>query len=175
LLSSNSIYTTMISTSTYARANLGPLTSTFTPPPDCTTALLLYGGDSTGYLGYNCITIDGQLWSQPAEACRPSRTVGIPPKDFGFFSPGLICPTGYTSACTATGGGHSDWNVEFFLSTSETAVGCCRRWVVRSTLSSTSLVQLMLTCALQRLFMCAAGCRPILHIYSNIWGGGTSF
>ncbi|KAH6641280.1 hypothetical protein F5144DRAFT_563049 [Chaetomium tenue] len=44
---------------------------------------------------------------------------------WGFYSPGLACPTGYTAACTAEYGKRSDWEVEFTLIPGETAVGCC--------------------------------------------------
>lgn len=45
----------------------------------------------------------------------------------GFYSPGLVCPDGYLSACTATWDGFSDWQVQFPMTAGETAVGCCPR------------------------------------------------
>ncbi|GAB7348899.1 hypothetical protein MBLNU459_g7591t1 [Dothideomycetes sp. NU459] len=71
-------------------------------------------------------------------ACWPPFN-GLPPTapyaGWGFYSPGLICPTGYTTACTGallgdgspsvlTSGGTS-YDFQFSLTAGETAVGCC--------------------------------------------------
>ncbi|KAM3501722.1 hypothetical protein MY10362_005339 [Beauveria mimosiformis] len=44
---------------------------------------------------------------------------------WGFYSPGLVCPDGYTTACTAIFGQRADWSTQFPLVAGETAVGCC--------------------------------------------------
>ncbi|KAH8771020.1 hypothetical protein F5883DRAFT_551694 [Diaporthe sp. PMI_573] len=49
----------------------------------------------------------------------------LPFRGWGFYSPGLICPHGYTSACTATAKGGAQWPVQFVMLEGETAVGCC--------------------------------------------------
>lgn len=70
---------------------------------------------------------DGLLDNQ---ACWPGTTAGAaypdtPFSGWGFYSPGLVCPAGHSSACTATASGEADWPVQFALEAGETAVGCC--------------------------------------------------
>ncbi|KAL1835414.1 hypothetical protein VTJ49DRAFT_6776 [Mycothermus thermophilus] len=120
-----------------APTNLGPLTTTFTPPPACTVAVgagpggVLAGADkkNVALLGQGCSS--GRAWdaiscwpetSQDAEAAKRA-----PLKGWGFYSPGLHCPVGYATACSATGGadGETGWPVQFVLGAGETAVGCC--------------------------------------------------
>ncbi|AEO69847.1 uncharacterized protein THITE_2057645 [Thermothielavioides terrestris NRRL 8126] len=122
-----------------APTNLGPLTTTFTPPAACTVAvgarggglvgLLLGGGTSdVAYLGQACTAGS----AVDATSCWPSTSKGAqsqkpPLQGWGFYSPGLHCPVGYATACSATGGsgGGSGWPVQFKLRDGETAVGCC--------------------------------------------------
>ncbi|KAK4143981.1 uncharacterized protein C8A04DRAFT_28325 [Dichotomopilus funicola] len=119
--------------------NLGPLTTTFTPPPACTVAvgaatgglggwLGLGGQEDVAYLGQAC------SWGKAYDdtGCWPETTAGVaetkaPLYGWGFYSPGLHCPVGYATACSATGGsgGGSEWPVQFKLRDGETAVGCC--------------------------------------------------
>lgn len=116
-----------------ARTNLGPLTSTFTQPPECTTAIAeASGGVVLGRLAQVCGAETGVVDT----SCWPSTGGGVshPSTDsfgWGFYSPGVVCPAGHTSACSATGGPHSivksDWPLQYTLSASETAVGCCPR------------------------------------------------
>ncbi|EAQ93823.1 hypothetical protein CHGG_02058 [Chaetomium globosum CBS 148.51] len=122
-----------------APTNLGPLTTTFTPPPECTAAV---GAASNGladffgvgdakdvaYLGQGCSR--GKAFD--ATTCWPGTSKGAEEKGaplygWGFYSPGLHCPVGYATACSATGGsgGGSGWPVQFKLRDGETAVGCC--------------------------------------------------
>lgn len=68
-------------------------------------------------------------------SCWPPRTTGVPDQTWpvggwGFYSPGLECPAGYTSACQAVHGGKSDWEIQFTLRPQETAVGCCPEYVI---------------------------------------------
>ncbi|KAK4249033.1 hypothetical protein C7999DRAFT_13091 [Corynascus novoguineensis] len=124
-----------------APINLGPLTTTFTPPAACTVAVgerrngladfFGIGGDyDIAWLGQAC---DG---NKPFDdtSCWPETSKGAEEKEaplsgWGFYSPGLHCPVGYATACSATGGkgGKSDWPVQFELKNGETAVGCCPR------------------------------------------------
>ncbi|KAK4161111.1 hypothetical protein QBC43DRAFT_218268 [Cladorrhinum sp. PSN259] len=108
-----------------APINLGPLTTTFVPPPACTAAVR---AGNNAYLGQGCSR------GNPVDAtsCWPATSKGASSKEgslsgWGFYSPGLHCPTGYATACSATGGngGKSDWPVQFRLVAGETAVGCC--------------------------------------------------
>lgn len=95
---------------TPTRINLGPLTTVFVPPPYCTRAAVAVQG-SQGVLGQSCRPVDDKTatpaddtgcWpratSYPAAAAASSASsLGA----MGFYSPGLLCPTGYVSACTA--------------------------------------------------------------------------
>ncbi|KAK4646952.1 uncharacterized protein QC761_100190 [Podospora bellae-mahoneyi] len=123
-----------------APTNLGPLTTTFTPPPECTVAVgagrggflgdLFGGGDdkSIAYLGQACsrnrAVDDTACWPATSEGAESKKA---PLNGWGFYSPGLHCPVGYATACAATGGsgGGSGWPVQFRLLAGETAVGCC--------------------------------------------------
>jgi len=126
-----------------APTNLGPLTTTFTPPAACTVAvgagrgglagLFGFGGDEdVAFLGQACSR--GKAFDDTA--CWPETSKGAEKKEaplsgWGFYSPGLHCPVGYATACSATGGsgGGSGWPVQFKLRDGETAVGCCPRLV----------------------------------------------
>jgi hypothetical protein len=123
-----------------APINLGPLTTTFTPAAACTLAvgagrggLFGGGGDKdVAYLGQACSR--GKAFDDTS--CWPATSKGAeeqeaPLHGWGYYSPGLHCPVGYATACSATGGsgGGSGWPVQFKLRDGETAVGCCPRSV----------------------------------------------
>lgn len=89
---------------TPTRINLGPLTTVFVPPPHCTRAAL---SGSNAIFGQSCNPVDDKT-ATPADdtGCWPRATaypsVAKPSlAGLGFYSPGLLCPTGYVSACTA--------------------------------------------------------------------------
>lgn len=113
------------------RTVLGPLTTTFTQPPECTTAVAEASDQALlGRLAEVCGSETGAVDT----SCWPTTSgdVSGPSTDtpgWGFYSPGVACPAGHTSACSATGGllGKSDWPLQYTLSASETAVGCCLR------------------------------------------------
>lgn len=44
---------------------------------------------------------------------------------WGFYSPGLECPLGYWSACSAVQGTTSNFRPQFVMEADETFVGCC--------------------------------------------------
>lgn len=83
---------------------------------------------------------DVDCWP-PAAVETPSSTAPdaespavTPLNGRGFYSPGLVCPKGYTTACTqaiSDDGSHSaitqgvSFTFQFDLSAGETAVGCC--------------------------------------------------
>ncbi|KAK1752714.1 proline-rich receptor-like protein kinase PERK2 [Echria macrotheca] len=121
-----------------APINLGPLTTTFTPPPACTVAVGAVDGGllGIGLIGASTLNVAslGQTCSKgkgvDATSCWPPTSSGAPPKSaggWGFYSPGVQCPVGYATACMATGGsgGGSEWPVQFKLLAGETAAGCC--------------------------------------------------
>ncbi|KAK4223559.1 hypothetical protein QBC38DRAFT_487429 [Podospora fimiseda] len=123
-----------------APINLGPLTTIFTPPPACATAVAIPGNGLLGdVFGGQPRLNSAYQWQacsrgNPVDAasCWPETTKGVAPKEApfsgrGFYSPGINCPIGYATACAATGGtsGKSDWPVQFRLVAGETAVGCC--------------------------------------------------
>lgn len=78
------------------------------------------------------MTEDTQCWPTPTSTLPPNQPIAS-----GFYSPGLECPAGYTSACTAVSQTSGDvafpiatpapfgGNFQFALDPGETAVGCC--------------------------------------------------
>ena len=133
------------------RTILAPLTTTFSPPGHCTT---LYGNvtftsdnadeNSIFWAGQSCTTVFPdelitEAFPYDATDCWPKATVTPEGTDFqgyGFYSPGLYCPHGYTTACAAakdSGGmaatvsSQSSFSFQFPLIANETAYGCCPR------------------------------------------------
>lgn len=120
-----------------ARTILGPLTTTFTPAASCTGAQRACSTCNFAWEAQTCysttsgiITIDGV---EDASGCWPPTSTGLPEPTlplwgWGFYSPGVICPTGYTSACFATADSALTWTPEWSLTAGETAIGCCPRF-----------------------------------------------
>ncbi|KAH6634078.1 hypothetical protein B0J18DRAFT_8261 [Chaetomium sp. MPI-SDFR-AT-0129] len=109
---------------------LGPLTTTWTMPEFCSIHVLGCTACSKGYRGQQCLVENGTTAPQDHTTCWPPMTAraGSPTHPFvglGLYSPGLVCPMGYTTACTAEYGGRSGWEMQFSLIPGETAVGCC--------------------------------------------------
>jgi hypothetical protein len=75
-------------------SNAGPLTTTFTAPSSCTTAIGLYQIWPPGTDRYHYE--QGPLYSR--KDCFPS---GYDASPWQYYSPGL-CPSGYTPACSST-------------------------------------------------------------------------
>ncbi|KAK3339051.1 hypothetical protein B0H65DRAFT_433093 [Neurospora tetraspora] len=99
------------------RVNLGPLTTVFTAPAACSTAI--FADNKLGWRGQLCVD-DGQSITDNTD-CWPGT-------QRGFYSPGLFCPEGYTSACTASavdGVTSTGWKAQYPLQDGETAIGCC--------------------------------------------------
>ncbi|KAF2114746.1 hypothetical protein BDV96DRAFT_599938 [Lophiotrema nucula] len=124
---------------TPARSNLGPLTTTFVPPSHCSQALLACQTCTSAWRAQSCIAggagDDTNCW--PSATFYPRRA---PLAGLGFYSPGIVCPTGHTSACgvvaqsadvnaAVTGilqpGPMADGRFQFPMLEGETAVGCC--------------------------------------------------
>ncbi|UPL03169.1 hypothetical protein LCI18_014103 [Fusarium solani-melongenae] len=98
-----------------SRTILGPLTTTFTQPSSCRDLVGLCETCHAAFQGQSC----GHMGAQD----NPSPT--HPLKGWGIYSPGVVCPSGHTSACTATADGNSEWPVQFSMKAGETAIGCC--------------------------------------------------
>ncbi|TFB06535.1 hypothetical protein CCMA1212_000555 [Trichoderma ghanense] len=108
---------------------LGPLTTTWTMPASCSVYMPPCSTCDQGFRGQSCNAISGGQ-VQDNTACWPPVTKGVasptwPFVGWGFYSPGLACPAGYTTACTAVYGQRPEWDTQFTLVSSETAVGCC--------------------------------------------------
>lgn len=134
---------TVTSAPTSTRRSLGPLTTTFTPPDEC----LVFGvnGDNTTIYGLENAQLCSSSWNYNASSCWPTvapsvwaslsssiyKNSGLHAfNGLGFYSPGLLCPQGYTQACTALGNGplasgSSFPFQQFPPAPGETAIGCC--------------------------------------------------
>ena len=119
-------------TSTTRSGALGTLTTTFTPTGTCTQ--LVGGNPFQFYFGEGCNS--GAVYD--AWQCWPRATSGLATPPFlggGFYSPGLVCPTGYTTACldaTDDAGQAANlatslisFSFQYSLQVGETALGCC--------------------------------------------------
>ncbi|KAF3064836.1 hypothetical protein GL218_01615 [Daldinia childiae] len=107
---------------------LGPLTTTWAPPPACSIAVVGCSTCSYGWQAQTCGELD-EVRDEPS--CWPPRTLGAPARGqplfaWGVYSPGLVCPQGYTTACSYNGARKTgDFNFYFNPEESETAIGCC--------------------------------------------------
>lgn len=129
--------TTGATIATTTRDNLlGPLTTVFSADPTCMTLLFGECGSDTvcsGWLGQTCnlATTSSFYWPSNDLACYPSWTTGaqtLAYNGWGFYSPGLSCPSGYTSACSTTADVSGNFQFQFPPTAGETAVGCCPRY-----------------------------------------------
>ncbi|GAP91533.1 hypothetical protein SAMD00023353_6500670 [Rosellinia necatrix] len=107
------------------RTNLGPLT-TATWTYTCTEVIQRCGSCSAGWAAQTCV--DAVVTDN--QDCWPPRAANVPATGnallgWGVYSPGIVCPGGYTTAATATHDGSSNFNFQFPLTVGETAVGCC--------------------------------------------------
>lgn len=116
---------------TSKRTILGPLTTTFTYPSSCSVAVEECSGCSSGWQAQTCSNngFNGQGVQDNPE-CWPPRSnahisTGVAFNGWGFYSPGLYCPEGYATACSATAGVDGGFTFQYPLEASETAIGCC--------------------------------------------------
>ncbi len=145
----------------YSRTDLGPLTTTFTPAPTCSESLALYEGGGSSIIGnwgstIQChsysFTEDGTLSTSTiatqvaAKGCFPPALVTKAQLDlgttvtgdytptFGFFSPGYVCPAGFTTACSVASGDSSGATEVLtllpMLRRGEKVAVCCPRFVI---------------------------------------------
>lgn len=126
----------------YRAVDAGPLTTTFTPPPDCT-------GTNIDGPPYYVFTNLGPVSCEPPDnfnSCRPGTTRSRLETEDGYtyqplptYSPGLICPAHWTTATTITGTtrdpeAYSSREEDIFrnvfsLKETDTLVLCCPRYV----------------------------------------------
>ncbi|KAK8053344.1 hypothetical protein PG996_012645 [Apiospora saccharicola] len=120
---------------------LGPLTTVFTPNPTCVTPMAGFCQSQSceAWEGQVCTTLpkwNNSYGVMDQSSCWPPYTSGAATTDvavmgalegWGFYSPGLSCPAGSTSACSATANNPTggDFTFQFPLTAGETAVGCC--------------------------------------------------
>ncbi|KAI1437956.1 hypothetical protein GGR50DRAFT_570486 [Xylaria sp. CBS 124048] len=107
------------------RTNLGPLTTdTFTYK--CTEVIQRCSTCDVGWAAQTCIR---GVVSDNTD-CWPPRAANVPPTggpllEWGVYSPGIVCPGGYTSAASGIYGGPSDFHFQYPMSVGESAIGCC--------------------------------------------------
>ncbi|KAF2231678.1 hypothetical protein EV356DRAFT_535352 [Viridothelium virens] len=126
-----------------SRTVLGPLTTTFTPPPSCSS--LFRSLDVSFTVLFPTVAVRAAscaygLAPQMVDdvGCWPSMTTEataqVSSGGWGLYSPGLSCPSGYTSACSAVAAKSESalaftsvegFQFQFPLLASETATGCC--------------------------------------------------
>ncbi|QYT05530.1 hypothetical protein H0G86_012424 [Trichoderma simmonsii] len=131
------------------RSDLGPLTTTFTPPADC-TSLQFIEDDAVGrniaashycYEGWN--QRSGYTTLSVIKSCFPDDLASYynarwaSTDHIGVYSPASVCPSGYTVACAHSrikgqsnpfegkGGVPADLTIWELLRDGETATGCC--------------------------------------------------
>lgn len=119
--------------------NFGPLTTTAGIPASC--FMNYQDGDNLLSRAQSCTSSKGlSALYEDDPACWPSRTDAVPTDfavvssfGYGFYSPGLVCPGGYSTACSYTGGINSAYNFYFAFppDDSETAYGCCPQSVLK--------------------------------------------
>lgn len=127
-----------------ARYNIGPLTTTYTPPSECQRCTLATDQIGTGQFYSICeayiseLPCHSQKWT--LSPCLPQVT-NISSQIFGelaaFYSPGLACPSGWETAATVTSGAQganyglvNGIGIETLLP-NETAAVCCPKYVPR--------------------------------------------
>lgn len=128
---------------------VGSLTTTFTPPSECSTTLLsefdLAGATGfVGHWGYQCQV--GETSLVPKPTCFPEGHLSSWPSrherssgDILIYSPGYVCPAGWTSACSISRGQNEEpptasgtrgifsgtqimWNA---IQAGQVIIGCC--------------------------------------------------
>jgi hypothetical protein len=110
------------STMTTTSANFGPLTTTFTPPSDCFTEQWIQHNTNSTILAWGP-TCDAAKVGY-ASSCYPTGWSGSKSDNsnlnYKAFSPGLICPSGFTATFSAS---HIQATKSFLLSEYVTSLG----------------------------------------------------
>lgn len=127
------------STSSYStyedRTVIGPLTTIFTPPPECSTLQIEAG--QVGW-GERCTHSAGDNLLIDRTECFPSGLFPTSEAFISFYSPGLECPHGFFHACTVSreyvalpsfsSTNQAEYSVWKALELGETAIRCCPRY-----------------------------------------------
>ncbi|KAF2145773.1 uncharacterized protein K452DRAFT_295342 [Aplosporella prunicola CBS 121167] len=111
---------------------LGPLTTTFTQPKGCSIFNEYRHTKSSWALAWQAQRCHDVI--EDDNACWPTATTSAPApplNGWGYYSPGLVCPVGYTTACAA-GATPSDigrnvpsFAFQFAFDEDEAVYGCC--------------------------------------------------
>ncbi|OKL61825.1 hypothetical protein UA08_02488 [Talaromyces atroroseus] len=142
--------TTTITEASTPEYLLGPLTTQFTAPIQCSQAYWLSNSAQyhDPYLGQTCASVDGQITYIQDNNCLPpvtkseiiaslvgaSSVLSTSYDYIGYYSPGISCPAGYATACAAQAGsngvqstlsGFESFGFVHTPSAYETAMGCC--------------------------------------------------
>ncbi|EEA19655.1 hypothetical protein TMatcc_009792 [Talaromyces marneffei ATCC 18224] len=166
------------STQTYL---LGPLTTTFTAPSRCNQAYW-FSSSSRVYdptLGQICTNVGGQADYNQDTSCLPpvkSTILGslVGGSDIlyttynykGYYSPGIACPAGYSTACAAQAGADGirsalssiqSFGFVYAATADETVVGCCPTGYQCTSLLSTQWCQRVIASTTQPLVTCMNG------------------
>ncbi|KAI0903402.1 hypothetical protein F4823DRAFT_283286 [Ustulina deusta] len=116
---------------TASRTNLGPLTTPFSYPAhcavavgDCNSCTVFWQAQTCSDNSFNTqgVQDDPQCWP---ERRNSNLSTGVAVNGWGFYSPGILCPSGYATSCVATGTADGGFPFQFPLLDAETAVGCC--------------------------------------------------
>ncbi|CAK7211668.1 hypothetical protein SBRCBS47491_001202 [Sporothrix bragantina] len=119
---------------TTTRTNLGPLTTPFTYPASCTLNVIQCSYCLVAWQAQTCsnnpnnaagVQDNAACWPPRATTGSNSISTGVALNGWGIYSPGLSCPVGYNTACSATGTTVGGFQFQFAISAQETAVGCC--------------------------------------------------
>ncbi|CAK7219553.1 hypothetical protein SCUCBS95973_003854 [Sporothrix curviconia] len=119
---------------TTVRTNLGPLTTPFTYPASCTVNIIQCSYCLVAWQAQTCsnnpsnaqgVQDNADCWPPRATTGSTSISTGVALNGWGIYSPGLSCPVGYNTACSATGTTVGGFQFQFPISSYETAVGCC--------------------------------------------------
>ncbi|CZS85583.1 unnamed protein product [Fusarium graminearum] len=102
-----SMSTITTASGTASRTNLGPLTTTFTYPASCTVVVQECDACTNGWQAQTCSdnSFNAQGVQDDAECWPPrkgSQSTGVALNGWGFYSPGIECPAGYTTKCVST-------------------------------------------------------------------------
>ncbi|KAI6092598.1 hypothetical protein F4821DRAFT_137443 [Hypoxylon rubiginosum] len=120
---------TTIATS-WSTTILGPLTTTWTPPPACSVVVAACSTCTKGWAAQSCprdslVTDDPSCWP-PRTSGAYTPPTGTPLFAWGIYTPGIVCPQGYSAACSYDGAAQTgDFQFDFSPRETEAATGCC--------------------------------------------------
>lgn len=113
---------------------MGPLTTTWTPPPACSVVVAACSTCTKGWAAQSCprdslVTDDPSCWP-PRTSGAYTPPTGTPLFAWGIYTPGIVCPQGYSAACSYDGAAQTgDFQFDFSPRETEAATGCCPTYV----------------------------------------------